>query len=79
MRTQNKIDKIDRAMEALNEDERLIIRSRYIDWLQWWQVAGLVKYSERWCKEKRKDSIGKLASGIFGYTSLLLPENCNIS
>ncbi len=79
IRTQNKIDKIDRALEALNDEERTIIQLRYMNGLQWWQVAGTVKYSERWCKEKRKGSIGKLALGIFGYTSLLLPENCHIS
>ncbi|CAH2213505.1 protein of unknown function [Tepidibacter aestuarii] len=39
----------------------------------------MAKYSERWCKEKRKVSIGKLSLGIFGYTALLLPENCHIS
>ncbi|MCT4507925.1 MAG: hypothetical protein N4A48_04065 [Tepidibacter sp.] len=79
MKTQNKIDKIDRALDALNEDEKRIIKLRYIEGLQWWQVAGMAKYSERWCKEKRKISIEKLSLGIFGYTSLLLPENCHIS
>lgn len=79
MKTQNKIDKIDRALDALNDDERKIIKLRYIEGLQWWQVAGMAKYSERWCREKRKGAIGKLALGLFGDTSLLVPFNIHIS
>ncbi|WP_099192776.1 sigma-70 RNA polymerase sigma factor region 4 domain-containing protein [Tepidibacter mesophilus] len=74
MKTQNKIDKIDRGLSALNEEERTIIESRYIKGLQWWQVAGIVKYSERWCREKRKGAIEKMAIGLFGDTSVLVPH-----
>lgn len=79
LKTQNKIDRIDRALDALNDDERMIMKSRYMDGLQWWQVAGIVKYSEKWCREKRKEVIGKIAIGLFGDTSVLVPFNFHIS
>ncbi len=63
---QRQIDRLDRAIKGLNETERIIIRGKYIEGLQWWQVAGQVRYSERWCKELRKNAINKLVIGIYG-------------
>ncbi|WFD08728.1 hypothetical protein [Tepidibacter hydrothermalis] len=79
MKIQNKINKVDRGLSALNEKERTIIESRYITGLQWWQVASIVKYNERWCREKRKVAIGKLSLGLFGDTSVFEPFNSHIS
>ncbi|WP_427340634.1 sigma factor-like helix-turn-helix DNA-binding protein [Caloranaerobacter sp. DY30410] len=69
--TQNKIDRIDRALEGLNETERKIVVMRYIEGMQWFKIAYEVNYNERWCKELRKRAIEKLAIGIYGYTALL--------
>ncbi|CAH2213246.1 protein of unknown function [Tepidibacter aestuarii] len=39
----------------------------------------MAKYSERWCREKRKEVIGKLEIGLFGDTSVLVTFNFHIS
>lgn len=60
------LNKIERAMEGLTDIERIIIEQKYIEGLQWWQIAGQVKYSERWCRQLRTEAIKKLVTGIYG-------------
>lgn len=60
------ISKIDRALEGLEERERTVIIEKYINAKQWWQVAGIVRYSERHCKNIRTESIRKMIVGIYG-------------
>ncbi|HHV27946.1 MAG TPA: hypothetical protein GXX63_12235, partial [Tissierellia bacterium] len=43
--TESKLERIDRAIEALNDTERQVIIERYINGKQWWQVAYAVKYN----------------------------------
>lgn len=64
---------IDFALEKLDYREREIIKLRYIEGKQWWQVGAEVHYSPRWCKEIRTEAINKMAVIIYGDTSLLLP------
>lgn len=64
--TEGRIDRIDRAIEALNDTERQIITDRYINGRQWWEVAYSVKFNERWCKEIRRRAVEKIAIGLFG-------------
>lgn len=64
--TEGKIERIDRAIEALNDTERQIITERYINGRQWWEVAYSVKFNERWCKEIRRRAVKKIAIGLFG-------------
>lgn len=64
--TEGKIERIDRAIKALNDTERQIITERYINGKQWWQVAYIVKFNERWCKEIRRRAVEKIAIGLFG-------------
>jgi DNA-directed RNA polymerase specialized sigma subunit len=64
--TEGKLERIDRAIEALNDTERQIITERYINGKQWWQVAYSVKFNERWCKEIRRRAVEKIAIGLFG-------------
>jgi DNA-directed RNA polymerase specialized sigma subunit len=64
--TQSKLERIDRAIKALNDTERQIITERYINGKQWWQVAYTVKFNERWCKELRRRAVQKVAIGLFG-------------
>jgi len=64
--TQSKLERIDRAIKALNDTERQIITERYINGKQWWQVAYIVKFNERWCKELRRRAVQKVAIGLFG-------------
>lgn len=60
------LDKIDRALEGLEEVERTVVIEKYINSKQWWQVASKVCYSERWCKNLRSRAIRKMAVGIYG-------------
>lgn len=68
--TQSKIDKIDRAINKLNEREKEIIKMFYIDGKQWYEIAFAVKYSERHCKRIRQQAIKKIAVGIYGEDAL---------
>lgn len=65
-RIESKLERIDRALEGLTEIERQVIKQRYIEGLQWWQVGYQVKYSERHCKRIRTGAIEKIAIGING-------------
>ena len=76
---ENKLERIDRAVEALNEIEQKIIKLRYYEGRQWWQIAYEMKYSEKWCKELRRRAVQKVAIGLLEKmhlkkTSLLLPS-----
>lgn len=68
--TQSKIERIDRSIEALNEVEKQVVRLRYIDSIQWFQIAYKLKYTERWCKHLRTQAIKKIAVGIYGETAI---------
>lgn len=63
---QSKLDTIDLLLEGLNEVERIVIQKRYIEGLQWWQVAYSVGYGERHCKRIRTEAINKITIGLYG-------------
>lgn len=65
-RTEKKVERVDRTLEGLTEEERSILINRYIEGKQWWQVASLVRYSERHCKRMRNEAIDKMIIGLFG-------------
>ena len=60
------IEKIDRALEALEEAERTVVIEKYINAKQWWQVASKVCYSESYARAIRRNAINKLVKGIYG-------------
>lgn len=66
LKSKLEIDIMDRALEGLTCIERKIIISKYIEGLQWWQVSGIVRYSERHCKRIRTKAINELVVGIYG-------------
>ena len=72
--TENKIERVDNAIEALNGTEKDVIIKRYLEGKQWYIVAYEVNYNERWCKELRKRAIEKIAIGLYGYRALLEHE-----
>ena len=72
--TENKIKRVDNAIEALNGAEKNVIIKRYLEGKQWYIVAYEVNYNERWCKELRKRAIEKIAIGLYGYRALLEHE-----
>ena len=65
-RIENKVERIERAMQGLTEVERQIVQSKYIEGKQWYIVAYKVSYSERQCRNIRRTAIEKIALGIFG-------------
>lgn len=73
-RIENKIDRIDRAIGGLTEVERNIIKDKYMRGKQWYTVAYNVSYSERHCRNFRRNAIGKIAIGIFGNIATSLPH-----
>jgi len=76
---ENKLERIDRAIEGLNEIERYIIEERYFKGKQWWVIAYKLKYSERWCKELRRRAIEKISIGLWGEEAMLHKEFTNTS
>jgi DNA-directed RNA polymerase specialized sigma subunit len=64
-KNQINIQKVDRALKCLDEVETKIIEGKYLKGLQWWQIGESVKYSERWCREKRNRAIEKIAVRLF--------------
>lgn len=60
------INKIDSAMEILEEEEYKIISHYYIDNQQWFKVAYLMHKSERGCRYVRSNAIRKMAIAIYG-------------
>lgn len=62
----NKIERIDRTLEGLTEEEKKIISGRYIEGHQWYIVAYEVGYSERHCKRLRNEAIEKIIIGLHG-------------
>lgn len=64
------LQKINRAMEGLTEIENTVISQKYIEGKQWWQVAFKVSYSERHCRNLRKNAIEKISIGVFGKSSV---------
>ncbi len=68
--TEGKIERIDRAIGALNETERQIITERYIEGRQWWEIAYKVRFNESWCKELRHRAVRKIAIGLFGEVAI---------
>ncbi|MTI49688.1 MAG: hypothetical protein FH761_17800 [Firmicutes bacterium] len=64
--TTNKISRIERALDALNDKEKTIVEMRYFEGKQWFEIAYKIQYSERHCKRIRSNTIKKLAIGIYG-------------
>lgn len=63
---EGQIERIDRTLEGLTDEERAILVEKYIEGKQWWQVANKVRYGERYCRTIRTEAIKKMALGIFG-------------
>ncbi len=73
------INKIDKAMEILEEDERKVISLFYIDNQQWYKVAYQLHFNERWCRQIRSRAMRKMAIAIYGYTTTIEPvESLNL-
>lgn len=78
-RNQINIQKVDRALKCLDEVEYKIIEGKYFKKLQWWQIGELIKYSERWCREKRNRAIEKIAVRLFANELNMDPQLIKIA
>lgn len=65
-----RIERIDRAIEALNGTEKHIIENWYFKGKQWWQIAHEVKYSERHCRRLKTNAVNKISVGLFGLPAM---------
>lgn len=63
---EDRLERIDRSLEALSEIERYIIEDKYFEGREWWKIAYKLRYSERWCKELRRRAVEKIAISLFG-------------
>lgn len=70
----NKLARVDQALESLDEVEQKIITSRYLKGRPWYKIAYEISYNERWCKEVRKRGISKVAVALYGKTALIEHE-----
>lgn len=57
---ENELAMIENAMEALTDEESTIVKGRYFEGLQWWQVAGKVGLAESHCRRIRRAAIEKI-------------------
>lgn len=69
---ENKINKIDKALEALSELEREIIKERYIENKYYYQFTYKLYKSESHCKKIRKKAIEKMIIAIFGIDDTIM-------
>lgn len=60
----NKIRAMDNAIGALTSIEREIIRGRYLEGLQFWQVCSKVGYSSRRVCELQKSGLEKMMDAL---------------
>lgn len=67
---ESKIERIDRAIDALNGIEKQIIEGKYFRGEQWWQIAHEVKYSERHCRRLKTNAVNKISVGLFGLPAM---------
>lgn len=71
---ENKIERIDRAIEGLTDSEKSVVLDKYLKGQQWYIVAYNVCYSERQCRNLRRSAIEKIAIGLFGEIATSLPH-----
>lgn len=60
----HEIGKIDRALEALCEDERNILQLFYIQGREWWYVSDRVNLSIRQCQRMKNRAINRLTIAL---------------
>lgn len=65
-KNQSLINKVDRALKKIPNEERKILELRYFEGMQWWEVISIIPQSERWCKELRNRGLRKVSVYIYG-------------
>lgn len=59
------VNAIDRTLGELLEYEEKVLRYKYIDKLNWYEVAQELKISIRHCKRIEGDAMEKMVTGLF--------------
>ena len=60
------IEAIDRALEGLEEREKIILIEKYVKANPWYKITPLVFTEERQCRNIRKKAIHKMITGMYG-------------
>lgn len=63
---QNVVHSIDKALNSLNDIEKVVIVDKYIKGRYYFQICYDLHISERWAKVKRSDALEKMRTVIFG-------------
>ena len=57
---------VDRALSCLSADDERLVRGRYINCCDWWQVAREAGYTEKWARDKGGRALRDVALMVFG-------------
>lgn len=57
---------VDRALACLAEADEILVRRRYIDGYDWWQVARAAGYTGKWARTKGVKLLSDVAMMVFG-------------
>jgi DNA-directed RNA polymerase specialized sigma subunit len=60
------IDRINRALHSLPQEEREVLTEFYIEQQSWEQIGDSHHYSERWARDKAGKALKNMAFFIFG-------------
>lgn len=60
------LDKIDRAIKGLNEEDQRVITMFYLERRSWREIAGVLYCSADWTRKRGKKAVGEIAFMIFG-------------
>jgi RinA family phage transcriptional activator len=60
------LDSIDQAVEGLHDEERTIIKEKFLEGKSWGMIAQKMYISEKWAREKSNKAIKEMAFMIWG-------------
>ena len=64
------IKKVDRSIEGLEDEEKRIVISFYLDNKTWREIAQRNYISEQWAKKCRNKAVRRLSRMLFGLTAI---------
>jgi len=69
-------DRIEKAIEGLPVNERVILQERYINRERetWEHIAEVINLDKRWCYRLHNRGLSSVATSLFGLTDVLVAE-----
>jgi len=64
--TISKLNRLERALQALTDTERIIIEQYYFRDKRYYDITYQVQYSERQCRRKKKHAVEKIKIALYG-------------